>query len=395
MPYPRDQIDFLKQPRLIAKAVDPDSEKPTGMRLFQVGVLKPGVGHPCDRWLVYHAESEDAPAPDYPVFPTLQQYLKFSCNVRWVEVQAPITEVVEQTTGADPSTGVWTSGLRIGTCSWKYPSWRGLVYTDSPTPDYLREYAQRYDTVEVDQWFWSLHGPDKVVLPQPKVVAEYAQSVPDTFRFGVKMPNALTLTHFHQTAKTDPLMPNPHFLSLDLLHGFLDRLAPMSGKLGPMMFQFGYLNRQMLRTQAEFQDKLGAFVQALPAGFTWCVETRNPNYLNAGYFTFLREHGLAHVFLQGYYMPPIIDIYGKHADLLTENVVIRLHGPDRGGMEERTGKDWSKIVEPRDADLNGVAGMLKDAAVRRLTASVFVNNHFEGCAPLTIERMRERMGNVA
>ncbi len=71
------------------------------------------------------------------------------------------------------------------------------------------------------------------------------------------------------------------------------------------------------------------------------------------------------------YMPPVFDIYSKHADLLTENVVIRLHGPDRGGMEERTGKDWSKIVEPRDADLDGVAGMLKDAAVRRLTAAVY------------------------
>ena len=56
-------------------------------------------------------------------------------------------------------------GINIGTCSWKYESWRGLVYSDKPRINYLAEYAQKYDTVEVDQWFWSLHGPDKVSLP--------------------------------------------------------------------------------------------------------------------------------------------------------------------------------------------------------------------------------------
>ncbi len=47
-----------------------------------------------------------------------------------------------------------TDGIHIGTCSWKYPSWRGLVYSETAGPgDYLREYAQHFDCVEVDQWF--------------------------------------------------------------------------------------------------------------------------------------------------------------------------------------------------------------------------------------------------
>jgi len=203
-----------------------------------------------------------------------------------------------------------TTEIHIGTCSWKYPSWRGLVYSDKPG-NYLQEYAQKYDCVEVDQWFWSLYGPDKVVLPQPKAVAEYAASVPDTFRFALKMPNALTMTHFHQAAKTDPLVPNPHFLSLDVLRTFLDRLEPMREKLGPLMFQFPYLNKKMMPSQAEFLEKLGAFVSQLPADYTWCIESRNPNYLKEGYFAFLQEHGLAHVFLQGYYMPPIVGVYPR------------------------------------------------------------------------------------
>lgn len=79
------------------------------------------------------------------------------------------------------------SGFRIGTCSWKYDSWRGLVYSDKPRINYLGEYAKKYDCVEVDQWSWSLFGPDKVALPKSTTVQEYALSVPENFRFAVKL----------------------------------------------------------------------------------------------------------------------------------------------------------------------------------------------------------------
>ena len=72
-----------------------------------------------------------------------------------------------------------------------------------------------------------------------------------------------------------------------------------------------------------------------------------------------------------------------------------MHGPDYGGMGKRVGKDWSKIVEPRDADLDAISGVLKDMLARGKQAWAFVNNHFEGCAPLTIDRLRERMKQSA
>ena len=50
------------------------------------------------------------------------------------------------------------SRLRIGTCSWRFPSWAGIVYSAAEGIDHLAEYARRYDTVEVDRWFWSLFG---------------------------------------------------------------------------------------------------------------------------------------------------------------------------------------------------------------------------------------------
>ena len=71
--------------------------------------------------------------------------------------------------------------------------------------------------------------------------------------------------------------------------------------------------------------------------------------------------------------------------------MIRLHGPDRETMDERSGKDWSKIVEARDGEIAALAGMLCDLRKPQRKTYVFVNNHFEGCAPLTIKRIRERL----
>jgi uncharacterized protein YecE (DUF72 family) len=93
--------------------------------------------------------------------------------------------------------------LRIGTCSWKYASWRGLVYSDAPDINYLQEYAKRYNTVEVDQWFWSLFGRDAVRLPNPADTQAYRLSVPDDFRFSIKAPDSLTLTHLRKKDRSN------------------------------------------------------------------------------------------------------------------------------------------------------------------------------------------------
>jgi uncharacterized protein YecE (DUF72 family) len=224
--------------------------------------------------------------------------------------------------------------LRIGTCSWKYPSWAGLVYSAAKGTNYLAEYARRYDTVEVDQWFWSLFEGDEPRLPRPSDVEEYRRSVPPDFRFTVKVPNSVTLTHFHGKSKTDPLVPNPHFLSGDLLSRFLSSLDPLGDLLGPPIFRFEYLNRQKTRGQAEFQERFADFLGRIPTGREYALETRNPNYLNEAHFEFINRHGLIPVLLQGYWMPPIDEVYRSWRHLLLEGraVVVRLHGPDREGM---------------------------------------------------------------
>jgi uncharacterized protein YecE (DUF72 family) len=266
------------------------------------------------------------------------------------------------------------------------------VYPEEGTLNYLREYAVHYPTVEVDQWFWSLFKGDVAVLPKPAVVHEYGESVPDDFCFCLKVPNSITLTHHYSRDKNKPLLPNPHFLSVSLMEQFLERLEPLRDKLGPIIFQFEYLNRQKVPKARDFFERLGNFVRNLPRDYLYCVEIRNPNYLNEDYFSFLTAHDLQHVFLQGYYMPSIFELYEEFGDRVGQRAVIRLLGPNRQEIEKQTGKDWSRIVAPRDAELEQLADMLVDLLTRKVRTYLYVNNHFEGSAPRTIARLEALLG---
>ncbi|MFH1194264.1 MAG: DUF72 domain-containing protein [bacterium] len=278
--------------------------------------------------------------------------------------------------------------LRIGTCSWKYDSWAGLVYTEIENINYLQKYSYHYNTVEVDQWFWSL-GKKSVSFPKPADVKDYKNSVPDNFKFTIKMPNSITLTHPYQQKKGELLERNEYFLSCEILNQFLKSIEPLKEKLGPLMFQFEYLNKQKMASQFDFMSQFSAFIQNAEKDYPYAVETRNPNYLNKDYFEFINDNNLIHVFLQGYYMPAVYETYKKFKDYINGTTVIRLHGPDRKGMEERTGGDWSRIIEPRDGELEKIIEMIIDLLGRNVDVYLNVNNHYEGSAPLTIKKIND------
>jgi uncharacterized protein YecE (DUF72 family) len=286
------------------------------------------------------------------------------------------------------------SQLRVGTCSWKYPSWAGLVYSAAEGINYLEEYGLRYRTVEVDQWFWSLFEGSDPRLPSRSDLEEYGRSVPPDFRFTVKVPNSLTLTHYHSRSKTDPLVPNPHFLSVELFARFLSSLEPLGDLLGPLIFQFEYLNRQKMKGQAELQERLADFLGRIPTDREYALEVRNPKWLNGAHFGFTNQHGLIPVLLQGYWMPPITEVYRSWRHLLVEGraVVMRLHGPDREGMERETGKRWDRLVIPRDEELGAIVGMTQELLGAGLDVHLDVNNHYEGSAPPDHRAVRSTPG---
>lgn len=284
-------------------------------------------------------------------------------------------------------------GLRIGTCSWKYPSWQGLVYSRPDGIDYLEEYALRYNTVEIDQWFWSLFTGEKVRLPGLKDAESYRKAVPADFRFTVKAPNTLTLTHRDTRGRggKPPGEPSPHFLSAVLMADFMESIVPLRDVLGPVLFQFGYLNRSMMASQGAFEKALRPFALGLPEGAEYGIEIRNPNWLNDNYFGFLHDHGIIPVLLEGYWMPPVAGVDEKHRKRLErfKTIVVRLHGKDRESVEKETGKEWNRIIRPEDASLEKLAGIVTEWMDAGVQVYVNVNNHYEGSAPLTIERFRK------
>jgi uncharacterized protein YecE (DUF72 family) len=280
--------------------------------------------------------------------------------------------------------------VRLGTCSWKFPSWAGLVYSVPRGVNYLEEYARQYDTVEVDQWFWSRFDLGEVRLPDPEDVASYRAVVPDDFRFTIKAPNSVTLTHLYQQEKGDPLVVNPSFLSPALMGTFLGLIEPLDDVLGPIMFQFEYLNRQKMTSQAQFQRRMLAFVQRLPAGYPYALEVRNGQYMNKAYFAFLQDAKLFPVLIQGYWMPSVWEVYAAHREAIRQQgtAVIRLLGPDRQEIEELTGKRWDRLAAPKDEELPRIVDMVQDLLHAGTEVYINVNNHYEGCAPLTIQRLQ-------
>ena len=290
-----------------------------------------------------------------------------------------------------------SSHLRLGTCSWKYASWKGLIYNPNKSykaNDYLPDYAKHFNTVEIDQWFWSLF-PTGAKLPNPETARIYSESVPDDFLFTVKAPNSITLTHHYskQAAKSEHIanQPNDYFLNIDLLKRFLEILQPMGKKLGPIMFQFEYLNKQKMPSLKQFLDRLYEFFASAPKEFNYAVEIRNPNYLKKEYFEFLKDRDISPVLIEGYYMPHISELVEKFDISAGKTLVIRLMGPDRKEIEKLTGEQWDNVVAPKDEGLDSVARIVKGQVEQGRDVVVNVNNHYEGCAVMTIGRVVERM----
>jgi uncharacterized protein YecE (DUF72 family) len=73
---------------------------------------------------------------------------------------------------------------------------------------------------------------------------------------------------------------------------------------------------------------------------------------------------------------------------------IRLHGDDRSGIEQKTGRRWDKLVKNKDDELDSIAPYLVELAKQGRIVYINVNNHYEGSAPLTIEKLTQYLTGV-
>jgi len=274
--------------------------------------------------------------------------------------------------------------LRIGTCSWNYPSWEGLVYTtrQKKAADYLPEYARRFRTVEIDSWFYR--------MPKREDAEDLVSKVDDDFRFTCKTVEELTLTHTRKRNGSVPVSRNENFLSPELFTRFLEAVAPMRPKLEAIMLEFEYLNRDKMPSLSQFLNQLEDFFKSIDRSTCVAIETRNKNFLTREYFELLKGYGVSHVFSEKLYMPPIVEVYERFSGYLAGPCIIRLLGGDRMVIEKKTGDNWNSIVEPK-AEKPLIVDMVKDMLSAGRLVSINVNNHYEGSAPLTIAWLTDHL----
>lgn len=271
--------------------------------------------------------------------------------------------------------------IKYGTCSWNYESWVGLVYSEPrrTAAEYLPEYAERFETAEIDSWFYK--------IPRRTDALSYKALTPEGFSFTCKVLQGITLTHERSFGKGTATRKNETFLSVPKFEEYLAAIEPLLGRIEAIMFEFEYLNREKISSLREFLDRLDGFFAEAPRGLPYAIEPRNGNYLTGEYFAFLKEHGLMHVFSEKQFMPHVYDVYRAFGGMLGDAAVIRLLGGDRKEIEKQSREQWNAIVAEKP-DKSLVAGMSRDMKLQGKRVVVNVNNHYEGSAPLTVEELR-------
>ncbi len=203
--------------------------------------------------------------------------------------------------------------IHIGTSGWHYGHWRGPFYPEGLSADrFLSHYALRFHTVEINNSFYQ--------LPSERALTTWRDTTPPDFIFAVKASRFIT----HMKKLKDPERSLPPFL---------ERVALLGEKLGPILFQ--------LPPRWHFDAaRLAAFLEALPGEYRYTLELRDQTWINAKALELLAHHGVAFCIyeLAGYLSP---------REVTANFVYIRLHGPGgpyQGHYDDRTLTAWAGAI---------------------------------------------------
>jgi len=192
--------------------------------------------------------------------------------------------------------------------------------------DYLRFYAERFHTVEVDSTFYA--------CPTARTVENWNARTPEGFVFSVKVPQ--TITHGKVLVDCDAEIAE-----------FIEVMDILGGKLGPIIFQFPFFSRSIFPDRHAFTDRLVPFLKKLPADHKFGIEIRNRDWLDAEVADLLRDHQIALVLQDRSWMPNPVEL--DFDPITTDWTYIRWLG-DRKQIEAQT-MTWDKAVVDRTVEL--------------------------------------------
>lgn len=282
--------------------------------------------------------------------------------------------------------------IRLGTSSWAFPGWAGLVYARAYgaaklSKEGLAAYSRHplLRTVGLDRTHYQ-----PMTAPQ---LAAHAAQVPEDFRFLVKAHEWCTLARFpeHPRYGARRGQPNPHFLdpayaTAEVVGPLLEGLGP---RAGPLLFQVAPQAMSRLGGGDAFLDALHDFLSALPKGPLYAIELRNRELLRDRYRALLDDTGAVHCINAHPRMPDPAEQAARVDAHSRRALVVRwmLHpGLDYEGAVARY-EPFDRLVDEDPPTRGAVADLALDAAGLGREAFVIVNNKAEGSSPLSVSRL--------
>ncbi len=156
--------------------------------------------------------------------------------------------------------------LNVGTSGFSYKEWKGPFYPEKlPAKDMLRFYGEQLPAVEINNTFYR--------LPKREVIANWAEQVPETFRFSIKASRRVT--HFKRLKETD-----------EVLEYLLSAVDVLGDRLGVVLFQLPPNFKKDM-------DRLVPFLEMLPGDVRAAFEFRNASWFDDEVYDVLHAHDAA------------------------------------------------------------------------------------------------------
>jgi uncharacterized protein YecE (DUF72 family) len=290
-------------------------------------------------------------------------------------------------------------GVFIGTSSWKYPGWRGMLYDESRyvyrgkfamsrfEKNCLSEYAEVFKTVCVDAAFYK--------FPVEKYLIGLMEQVPQDFQFAFKVTDEVTIKKFPNLPRHGARAgkTNEHFLNAGLFaNAFLKPCEPFRKSIGLLMFEFSRFYASDYGHGRDFVADLDKFLGALPKGWPYGVEMRNKHWLQPDHFQCLARHGVTHVFNSWEAMPSVSEQMNMAGSLTNPALTSArfLLKPGRKYADAvKTFEPYERVQEKNDDARAAGAKLIAEgtAAGKKKKTFIYVNNRLEGNALETIDAM--------
>ena len=301
------------------------------------------------------------------------------------------------------------AAVHLGTSSWSFPGWTGLVFAPrngKPASEQalarhgLRAYAAHplLRTVSLDRTFYA---------PLTKgEFATYAAQVPDRFRFVVKAPAAFTDPVLRKPGSGEAARDNASFLDAAAAAAtFVDpAVAGLGAKAGPLVFQFPPLGRRITADVPRITARIAAFMAVLrsrtPRSITLAVEIRDPELACSAFAAGLRDSGAAPCLAVHARMPPVVEqatAFGLDRADSPNPLVARwnLHAGHRYEEAKQAYFPFDRLVEEDVATREALASLAARAAARGRDVFITINNKAEGSAPCSVEKLAAAIAVVS